>query len=137
MTTYVFDACALIAYFQDEIGGEKIEDILHKAGKSECEIFINKINVLEIYYDAFRVDGEQSVREMLSNILALPITIVDTIRDDVFMEAGRFKATHRISLADSIALAEAKTRNVPLVTTDHHEFDIIDKNGEVKFFWIR
>ena len=42
-----------------------------------------------------------------------------------------------ISLADSVALAFAKNREAELVTSDHHEFDALDKLGELSFFWIR
>lgn len=75
--------------------------------------------------------------KIFNDILSLPITIVDSLADEVFLEAGRLKAAYRISLADSVALAEAKTRNALLVTTDHHEFDPIEKKGEGEFFWVR
>jgi len=45
------------------------------------------------------------------------------LTDEVFYEAGKLKATNRISLADAIAIAEANVRDVELVTCDHHEFD--------------
>jgi PIN domain nuclease of toxin-antitoxin system len=51
--------------------------------------------------------------------------VVVGLRKSVFKEAGRFKATYKVSLADSIALAEAKEKRIPLVTCDHHEFDRI------------
>jgi predicted nucleic acid-binding protein len=59
------------------------------------------------------------------------------LEDAVFKEAGRLKAIYRISLADSLALAEAKTRGARIMTADHHEFDTLDKKGEVAFLWIR
>ena len=40
---------------------------------------------------------------------------------EVFMEACRLKAKHRISLADSIAIAEVNRRKSLLFTADHHE----------------
>ena len=39
-----------------------------------------------------------------------------------------------VYLADSIALAETIVSGGILLTADHHEFDVIDKNDEVKFF---
>lgn len=77
------------------------------------------------------------MNDAYSRILALPVTIIDTLNDEVFFEAGRLKSDYKISLADSIALAEAKTRGAILVTADHHEFDIIDKAESVRFHWIR
>ena len=135
--TFVLDACALIAFLNDEVGADKVENILQKAQRDDCVIYINKLNVLEIYYGVFREDGKEEAEEIFNKILSLPITIIDKLKDSVFKEAGRLKATYRISLADSVALAEAKTREAQILTADHHEFDPIDKNGEVVFHWIR
>jgi len=78
-----------------------------------------------------------NAEETLNKIRSLPITIIAVLSDEVFEEAGRLKATYKVSLADSIALAEAKTRKVQLLTSDHHEFDPLDVQKEVKFSWIR
>jgi predicted nucleic acid-binding protein len=59
------------------------------------------------------------------------------LSDKVFTEAGRFKASYKISLADSIALAETSVSGGKLLTADHHEFDIIEKQEKIKFNWIR
>lgn len=42
-----------------------------------------------------------------------------------------------MSVADSIALGEAITRNAYLSTCDHHEFDIVEKQEHIRFDWIR
>ena len=39
--------------------------------------------------------------------------------------------------ADSFALALAAQLDASLISTDHHEFDDVEKSGEVKFFWLR
>lgn len=135
----MLDACALIAFLEDEEGADKVEDILRKSRRNECAIYMNKLNILEIYYGIFREDSKEKAEKTLSKILALPIIVIDRLKDDVFKEAGRLKATYKISLADSIVLAEAKIRKAPILTTDHHEFDPIDKEEEeeIVFHWIR
>ena len=135
--TFILDACALIAFFTDEPGADKVEYVLRLAENDDCIIYMNKLNILEIYYDTFRREDKEKANEMLTKISSLPVIIIGKLEDDVFKEAGRFKATYRISLADSIALAEAKTRGAELVTTDHHEFDIIEQQGELNFYWVR
>ena len=135
--TFVLDACALIAFFTDELGADKVEYVFRLAENDDCIIYMNKLNILEIYYDTFRREDKEKANEMLTKISSLPVIIIDKLEDDVFKEAGRLKANYRISLADSIALAEAKTRDAELVTTDHHEFDIIEQQGELNFYWIR
>jgi PIN domain nuclease of toxin-antitoxin system len=46
----VLDACALIAYFNDEPGADLVEAILQEAPSVQ----ISAINLLEIAYDAIR-----------------------------------------------------------------------------------
>ena len=134
---FVFDACAIIAFLNDENGADEVENVLIRVKQGGCKVFINKINVLEIYYGVYREDGKDKAEEMLAKIVSLPLIIIDKLEDNVFKEAGRLKATYRISLADSIAIAEAKTRGIKILTADHHEFDPIDKKKEALFYWIR
>lgn len=137
MKDFVLDACALIAILDDEEGANRVEHIIQKAENKECLIYINKLNLLEVYYIICRKVGIDRANETLFDLLNTPLIVIDKLEDDVFKEAGRLKTNYKISLADSIALAEAKVRKAPLVTADHHEFDIIDKDGEIKFYWIR
>ena len=52
-------------------------------------------------------------------------------------EAGRLKVAYKISLADSIALAQTLVVDGALLTCDHHEFDIIVGKENIRFAWIR
>jgi predicted nucleic acid-binding protein len=135
--TYFLDACALIAFLSNEEGTDKIESILKNARKGECNLFMNKLNLLEIYYWVYREEGEEKAEEVLEKILKLPIKIIKTIRDKVFKEAGRLKATYKISLADSIVLAETLVKKARLVTSDHHEFDEVEGKEKINFHWFR
>lgn len=134
MEAFVLDACSLIAFLNDEEGADKVEDLLRKAKEEKVKLYMNKLNILEIYYGVYHDDGEEAADETLSKILELPIVIVDDLSDVVLKESGRLKASYSISLADSIAVAEAKARDAELVTSDHHEFE---EKGEAKFYWIR
>ena len=135
--TFVLDASALIAFFTDENGADAVETVLQKARMEECVVYMNKVNVLEIYYGVYRDDGKDKAEEVLTKVHDLPVNIVDGLADEVFKEAGRLKAEYKVSLADSIALAEAKIRKARILTADHHEFDILEQKGELIFNWIR
>ena len=135
--TFVLDVSALIAFFMDESGADTVETVLQKARMEECVVYMNKVNVLEIYYGVYRDDGKDKAEEVLTKVHDLPLNIVDGLADEVFKEAGRLKAEYKVSLADSIALAEAKTRKAGILTADHHEFDILEQKGELIFNWIR
>lgn len=130
----VLDACALIAFFNDEPGAEVVEAILETVPYVE----IAAANVLEIAYDAVRRSGQStSAREVIESIRRLPIEIRWEMDEAMIEIAARFKSQSRISLADSIALALAGIRDAPLATSDHHEFDPIETAGHARFLWIR
>ena len=134
---YVLDACALTALLKKEKGADKVVEIYRKAIAGEAKLLMNKLNLLETYYDQYRSLGKSVADEILDHVRRSHVTIVPEISDDVFAEAGRLKASYRISLADSIALAEASVSGASLVTADHHEFDAIEKSEQIKFLWIR
>jgi len=137
MATYVIDACAMIAVLSNEPGADVVEKIYEKADSGDVELAMNKINLLEVYYDLIRAYGKDRANGILDEIRRLPIRIYHEITDDVFAEAGRLKTSYRISLADSIALAQSIVLGGELLTADHHEFDLIDGREPVRFKWIR
>jgi predicted nucleic acid-binding protein len=134
---YIMDACALIASIAGEDGSENVHKILNAAYDGDIDIIMNKINVLEVYYDVYRTYGQEEAFKFLNDIKTIPIEINSEITDDLLKEAGRFKVTYKVSLADSIVLAEAKINNASVITADHHEFNIIEKIEDINFFWIR
>jgi len=134
---FILDACALIAILNDEDGSQKVDYIFQKAEDKKCLVYMNKLNLLEVYYTISKRINVKRAEEILFEIMDTPLIIIDRLEDDVFKEAGRLKTKYKISLADSIALAEAKVREAQLVTSDHHEFDVIDKDGAINFYWIR
>ena len=137
MNRYVLDACALIAVLQEEPGADSVVDVINAANIGEAEIIMHKINFLEVYYDAYRSRGKEQAELMRSEFGKLPVSINAEIHDEIFNEAGRLKASYRMSLADSIALAQAIAIDGELLTADHHEFDVIEKHESIRIKWIR
>jgi len=134
---YILDACALIAFFNDEVGAERMENLFEKALRYEIRILMLIVNLCEVYYDCLRAKGLNAAEILLQDINQLPISVVREITDDMLKEAGKFKVDEKVSFADSFALAFARIKHGKLVTTDHHEFDEIDKKGSVEFYWLR
>ena len=137
MKKYVFDACALLTLLRDEQGADIVAGALNSANEGQSEITMHKANLLEVYYDLYRTLGKNKANEVLEKIMERPITINEKITDDIFKEAGRLKATYKISFADSFALAQAYVLGGELLTSDHHEFDAIEGNEPIIFQWIR
>ncbi|MDR2762902.1 MAG: PIN domain-containing protein [Planctomycetaceae bacterium] len=137
MNQYVLDACALIALLRDEIGANKVNAIINAAYNGSAVIVMNKLNLLEVYYDSYRLYGKTQADIIITKFKKLPVSVNSEITDKLFAEAGRLKATYKISLADAIALAEASVQDRIIVTADHHEFDIIEQHEKINFLWIR
>jgi len=135
--SYILDACALIAAIKQETGALVVAELYEKAANGEINLIINKVNLLEVYYGFRREHGKAYAGTILQSVLNSAVEVSD-ISIDVLIEAGRLKSDYRrMSLADAIALAETHTRDGYIVTADHHEMDVLDSTGVVKFFWFR
>ena len=134
---YVFDACALIALLSKEEGYKNVEKILEESKTKNAQIIMNKINLYEVYYNICKTYNEDSAIDFLNEIKKSPIKINDEITDNIIIKAGSLKRKYKMSLADSIGLAEAIISDCSFVTADHHELDIVDKNEKINFIWIR
>jgi len=134
---YILDACSVIAYLAKEDGADTIENLIDDAINNEVELSMHKLNLYEVYYDTWRAQGEETAENIIDTFRKLPVTIIDSISDELMGKAARFKTLYSISVADSFALATAQLQSSVLVSSDHREFDPVDKNGEVAFLWIR
>ena len=133
---YLLDACSLLAVFNDEPGAQKVLDLLEEAKTGTIRLFMSIVQLLEIYYDRVYIAGENTARTRVEYILAEPITIIDSISYPVMYEAGRFKTTYSMSLADSVAAATAKNINATFVTKDD-EMKAAEEAGEFSMLWLK
>jgi len=139
ITSYVLDACALVAVINRENGAETVDKLFHQAVKGEVNLFISIINLLEVNYGFIGDIGIAKTQKILKAIDETPLVIINTISEQAYNEAARIKGTHRrLSLADAVGLATAAELDGIFVTSDHHELDVIaDKEASLKFLWFR
>jgi len=129
--------CITCAYIYDEVGSDVVESALNQADESMTVLYMNKLNLFEVYYDILRSEGLQQAEDFYSMVQISSINVIDGLSDFVFREAGRIKTQYKMSLADSIALGEASVLGATILTSDHHEFDIVEQSEKIKFAWIR
>jgi predicted nucleic acid-binding protein len=134
---FVFDACSLIALLSNEDGADVVKDLLQKATNGEIKILMHKINFLEVYYYIYKKYSEKTALQLLKDIKITPIKINTEITDDILIKAGRLKSLYRMSLADSIGLAETIINNGYFVTADYHELEIVQEKEKISIVWIR
>lgn len=114
---YVLDSFALPAYFQGESAALKVKEILEQARDEEAVVFLSLINLGEILYTVERRLGRDVSREILQDILALPVRLAEVTLERVLSAAG-IKASFPLSYADAFAAALAQEMAAPVVTGD-------------------
>ena len=134
---YIFDACALIALLSKENGYENVEKLIKKAKNEQAKIVMHSLNLYEVYYNICKTYNENSASKFLKEIENSPIQLNAEITKEIMITAGRLKNKYKMSLADSIGLAQTVILNGSFVTADHHELDIVSKNENINFTWIR
>jgi ribonuclease VapC len=132
MKTYVLDSSALMTFFEDRPGADKVEELLAKAAKAKRPLLMSVVNWGEVYYSVWRARGEKAAAAKLQEIAQLPIEIVG-----VDMELGelatRLKAERNLPYADCFAAALAQARKATLVTSDK---DFESMGAGLKIFWV-
>ncbi|UCH98389.1 MAG: type II toxin-antitoxin system VapC family toxin [Candidatus Aminicenantes bacterium] len=131
---YVIDACALIAYFRGEEGGEKLRKLFKE---SQIKCYMHAANLGEVYYDSIRYSDKKYAKQLLEDVKKLPIHFIWNLDEDFIELLGEYKTTYSISYADAFVLALAKRENATIVTTDYHEFLPVEESGSLSFFWLR
>ena len=133
----VLDSCALIAQLNDEQGAENVEQIFLSAQEESNTILIHAASIAEVYYDFLKKADLTLAEQFLEDVNNLPLKVVTEISFDLIKAMGHFKSRYKISFADIFVLAMAKLNNASIITSDHHEFDIIEASEELNFEWIR
>ena len=117
MKTYVLDASALMAFFEDRPGAEKVEELLAKAADTKHPLLMSVVNWGEVYYSVWRARGLKAADAKLLEIAQLPIQVFD-VDMELAQAAARLKAQHNLPYADCFAAALAQARKAALVTSD-------------------
>lgn len=133
INTYVVDACGLITFLRNENGAEKLLDLFTD---NKNVFLMHAINLGEVYYDLLR-SNKDNAEKLFSIISDLQISVIWEVDKDLIRKAGLYKVNFKMSYADSFVLSTAEKKSGVIITTDHHEFDNVEKNTNLKFFWLR
>lgn len=129
MAHFVLDSYALLAYFRNEEGGEKVGQLLQEAAADKHELHMTCINAGEVFYMAWRKDGAGKAALVWKALQQFPIHITEV--DLAFTyKAALLKAKGKLSFADAFAAALAISKKATLITGDD-EFESL--KGETNF----
>jgi len=114
---FVLDSYALLAFFGDEAGQERVRQLLEEAFHGHCRLFMSIVNLGEVLYITERERGLPKAQEALARIDELPVEIVDANRAQT-LAAAHIKAHWSVAYADCFAVALAKLKGATIVTGD-------------------
>jgi predicted nucleic acid-binding protein len=115
--TFVLDAYALLALFQDEPGAARMQEIIEKAQQADDSLFMTTVNLGEIAYGLQTKRGLDATIRGLAAIAAAPIKIVDADYA-LALHAARLKASTGAGYLDCFAAALAENLTGTVVTGD-------------------
>jgi len=128
----VLDSHALVAYFRDEPGAERVEALLARAAQADHPLHMTEVNYAEAKYILIRKDGSVAWEAAARVLVGLPIEFHAADRE-LADAAADFKSRFRLSLADAFAAALARKLKADLVTGDA-EFKAVQK--EIRIHWL-
>lgn len=128
---YVLDSFAILAYLAEEEGADVVEDLLNRAESGGANLYLNYVNLGEVYYITFREEDVNEANETIVLVKRMPIEFVQ-VDERIALIAGRIKARYSMSYADAFVVATAIVKEAEIVTGDP-EFESID----MSILWIR
>lgn len=114
---YVLDTSAIVAFTDQEEGAAEVERLLDAARRDECQIEACAISLMELYYVALQEKDENEATKLIALVKAWPVRWLYP-DERTLLQAGKIKATYRLSVADAIIAAVTKLRQATLVHKD-------------------
>jgi len=126
---YVLDTSALLTLIEDEAGADQVQELLEKAKRGEALLLVSFMSFMEVYYISLQERGQEEAQERVKLMAALPMLRVESSKS-LGVQAGIFKAAHRLSVADAWIAALAQERNATLMHKDP-EFEQVESTVKV------
>jgi predicted nucleic acid-binding protein len=128
----VLDASAVMTFFEDRAGAEKMEELIGLAVSGKRELLMSVVNWGEVYYATWHARSRDAARKILAELAQLPIEIVDADLELTKL-AAELRAQHKLPYADCFAAALAQDRKASLVTADQ-DFSVVE--SLVDILWV-
>jgi predicted nucleic acid-binding protein len=129
MKRIVLDASALMTFFEDRPGADKVEDLIGLGVEGKRHLFMSVVNWGEVYYSTWRAKGPGVARKVLEDIAQLPVEIVDA-DFDLTGRAAELRAKHKLPYTDCFPAALAIDRKASLATSDK-DFASVEKKLDI------
>lgn len=112
---YVYDSSALLAYLNEEPGGDIVGELL---ADETITHYIHAINMLEIFYRIARLDDVLVARNAIADLRTTLLQERADLDAAFWEDAATLKADHVVALGDCCGLALARRLGAEFVTAD-------------------
>jgi len=129
MKRIVLDASAVMAFFENQPGAEKVHDLIHLGIEGERQLLMSVVNWGEAYYSTWRTKGPGAAQHFLDEFAQLPIQLIPADAE-LARTAAEFKANLNLPYVDGFAAALALQRKASLATSDK-DFSRIQKKLDI------
>src|SRR5258708_3117298 len=131
MKRIVLDASAIMTFFENRPGTEKVQEFIHVDVDGKRQLLMSVVNGGEVYYSTWRTKGPGFARKVIEDVAQLPLEIVNADLE-LTRSAAELRAEHKLQYTDCFAAALAFQRKASLATTDK-DFPFVPK--KLYFMW--
>lgn len=131
MEQIIFDAYALVTYFNRDDGHQLIHDLILRTLRGDCETFISGVSLGELYTLFYRHNPGKADK-VLRFIRRAGIMVEPVTRGHV-QQAGYFMAVYRLTYGAAYSAALAYRHGALLVTGDE-QYKPLD--GTIDIQWL-
>lgn len=131
MRRVVLDASALMTFFDDRPGAERVQRLFTQVIEARLSLLMSVVNWGEVYYSVWRTKGKETAEGILSEIAQSRVEIIpaDT---ELTKLAAQFRIHYRLPYADCFAAGLAYQRKAALATADK---DFLVMKRLLKILW--
>lgn len=123
---YVLDTSALLTLIESEEGANRVEAILREEG-----VLLPCLTLLEVHYITRQEKGQGEADRRYAFLKHLSCEILWELDEPTLLTAARFKAGHKVSLANSVIAAMAHRHQATLVHKDP-EFEALQEELDLE-----
>jgi predicted nucleic acid-binding protein len=124
--SFVLDTSAILTLIEDEAGADRVEEVIQ-----EEQALIPWMALLEVHYVSAQERGKAEADRRYALLKQLPCEVLWQNDEPTLLTAASFKASHRLSLADSVIASCAKGRSAVLLHKDP-EFEPLSEQIELE-----
>jgi PIN domain nuclease of toxin-antitoxin system len=132
LTTFVFDASAVLRFLDKELGWERVANLLTDSMGQRVEIAISAVQWGEIAGGVRRKSGPYAQERALGLLASFPIRI-EPATEQRAVHAAELKVDRKIAYADAFALDLAMESPEHVLLTSEYGFKAVDDLARIEY----